>query len=61
MGQELLDLHQAHTEGAVSAEEYQVERQGILTRFNEYHPRLFIRRDSAAPVPTPEVGSLFRS
>jgi hypothetical protein len=35
MGQELLDLHQAHTEGAVSAEEYQVERQRILPRFNE--------------------------
>jgi hypothetical protein len=35
MGQELLDLHQAHTEAAVSAEEYQVERQRILTRFNE--------------------------
>jgi hypothetical protein len=35
MGQELLDLHRAHTEGAVSAEEYQTARQKILTRFDK--------------------------
>ena len=31
----MLDLHQAHTEGAVSAEEYQTARQKILTRFDK--------------------------
>ena len=35
MGQELLDLHRAHTEGAMSNEEYQIARQSILTRFHE--------------------------
>jgi hypothetical protein len=35
MGQELLDLHRAHTEGVVSVEEYQAARQRILTRFDK--------------------------
>ena len=35
MGQELLDLHRTHTQGVISAEEYETAKASILRKFED--------------------------